>query len=123
MSILKKLEILKKIQGYLGAGVYTPEGKMVAGVTEISGLNFEIAGSLFHDAFLIIENKSQESGFGKVGMLKANTEAGIVIFKCYNERNIHFHLIMVVRNDANVAVAELMLENALKAISEDFETP
>ena len=120
MSILKNLEILKKIQGYLGASVYTPEGKMLAGVTEVSGLNFEIAGSLFHDAFLILENKSKESGFGKVDMFRVNTEMGIVFLKCFREGNVHFHTIMVIKHDANVAVAELMLENALKVIKKEF---
>lgn len=113
MAILKKLEALQGIPGYLGAGVFSPEGKMLAGVTEVSGINFEIAGKLFHDSFLITENRSVEGGFGAVGMVQVNAQMGTVFIKCLHEDDIHFHLITVVKPDSNIAMAKLLIDRAL----------
>ncbi|MCP4215310.1 MAG: hypothetical protein GY765_11680 [bacterium] len=121
MVLLKKLEVLKSLPGYLGAGVYTPEGKMLGGVTDVSGINFEIAGSLFHDAFLMINNNSREAGFGYINMVQVNTEMGKVFAQCYKEADVHFHTILVIKNDANVARAKMMLNKAVTTLIEDFK--
>jgi len=121
--LLEKLELLHDIPGYMGAGVYTPEGKMLAGVTEIEGINFEIASLLFHDTFLIVDNRSQESGFGKTDLLQINTEKGIVLIKCYRESLTHFHLVLVVKRSGNIAMARLMLDKAAEMIKEEFIGP
>jgi hypothetical protein len=122
MAILKKLELFRKVKGYLGAGVFTYEGKMLGGVTEISGINFEIAGTLFHEALIIIDNRSKEVGFGGIEMMQVNTEKGIVLGKCYNdaEANIHYHTILVLENDANVAMARLILNKVVEELKEEF---
>lgn len=121
MSILKKLEMFRGVTGYLGAGVFTPEGKMLAGVTDISGISFEIAGSYFHESFVIIDNKSREVGFGYVSTLQADTDLGVVFGKCFKTDDAHFHIILVIQSDANVAMAKLMLTRVGEALEEDLK--
>jgi roadblock/LC7 domain-containing protein len=120
MSILKKLESLSEMAGYMGAGVFAPDGRMLGGVTEIEGMNFEIAGSLFHDSYLITDNLSQEAGFGKVDMFQLNTEKGTVFGKCYKQDGKHFHVLMVMKAGANIAMANLKLKKVIDELVDEI---
>ena len=120
MSILKKLEMFRGLSGYLGAGVFTPDGTMLRGTTEVSGVSFEIAGSLFHDSYLITDNLSKEAGFGSAGMLQVNTETGIVFAKCYRDENTHFHTILVIQNGSNVAMAKMTLSKVIEELKSEL---
>lgn len=121
MSILKKLEMFRGITGYLGSGVFTPEGKMLGGVTDISGVSFEIAGSLFHDAFLIVNNKSREANFGYVNLVQMDTETHTVLCKCFNEGEKHFHVILVVKKNSNIAISRLMLKKVFEELKGEIK--
>lgn len=121
MPIIKKLEMFKQLKGYLGAAVFSVDGRMLGGSTEVSGINFEIAGSLFHDAYLFMNNNSRESGFGKVEMFQAKTEKGIIICKCLEEEDINFHTMLVVQGSSNLGMARLMLEKVIKTLKEEFK--
>ena len=118
MSILKKIEKLQEIKGYLGAAVFNPEGKMLGGVTNVAGINFEIAGSLFHDLFLISQNQTKEAGFGKTEIILLYTENGIILGQSFNEDGVHFHTILALQNDANIAMAKLLLNKTQIALKE-----
>ena len=121
MSIVEKLEQLQEITGYLGAAVFTPEGKMLGGITEVTGINFEIAGSLFHDLFLITQNKSQEAGFGTTDTILLYTKNGIILGQCFNQQDIHFHTIIALDMKANVAMAKLLLNKTMIALVGDVK--
>jgi hypothetical protein len=123
MAILKKLELFRELNGYLGAGVFDAYGKMLGGVTEIAGVSFETAGSLFHDAFLFTRTISIEAGFGLTHSFQVNTETGIVFVKCYHEDEIHFHTILVVKHNTNIAMAKHMLTKVTFSLREEFEPP
>jgi len=118
--IRQEMEIFRRVDGYLGAGVYTPEGVMLGGVTQVAGINFEIAGQLFHDVFLIAENRSIEAGFGITDTIQVNSKKVIIFAKCFREGAIHFHTILVVDNDANIGMARLMLQKFSQALKEYF---
>lgn len=120
MSILKKLELFRGLNGYLGAGVFKPDGTMIRGTTEVSGVSFEIAGTLFHDAYLITDNRSKEAGFGKADMIQVNTATGIVFAKCYRDENTHFHTILVVRNGSNIAMAKMTLSKVMEELKSEL---
>ncbi|MCK4765060.1 MAG: hypothetical protein KAW12_22875 [Candidatus Aminicenantes bacterium] len=124
MSILKKIEKLQEIKGYLGAAVFNPEGKMLGGVTDVAGINFEIAGSLFHDLFLITRNQTREAGFGETDIIMLYTKNGIIMGQSFDEEDVHFHTILALRNDANIAMAKLLLSKtqiALRKVIEALE--
>lgn len=121
MSILDKIEQLREINGYLGAGVFTPEGKMLGGVTDVAGINFEIAGSLFHDLFLITQNKSREAGFGTTDIILLYTKNGIILGQCFDQEGFHFHTILALDNRANVAMAKLILNKTMIALKEEVK--
>ncbi len=120
MNILRKLEIFHSLGGYLGAGVFTPEGQMLAGVTDVAGTSFEITGKLFHDAFLVTDNYCRETGFGCMDFAQLHTEKGIIFLQCFNEGETHFHVILVVKPQANVALAKLQLGKVIDVVKQEF---
>lgn len=120
MTILKKLELFHGLNGYLGAGIFTPGGTMLCGTTEVSGMSFEIAGSLFHDVYLITDNRSKEAGFGEADMIQVNTQTGIVFAKCYRDEYTHFHTILVVSNGSNIAMAKMLLSKVIEELKPEL---
>jgi len=93
---------------------------MLGGITEVSGVNFEIAGTLFHDAYLFLKDNSIESGFGKAKMFRVDTEKGIIIGKCFEEGKIHFHTILVIQTDTDMKTAISVLDNVIQALKGEF---
>lgn len=119
MELLKKLEMFKQINGYLGSGLFSPEGKMIGGVTDVSGISFEIAGTLFHNAYLFTNNNSREAGFGYVDQFQIDTEIGIVLGKRVREGDLHFHTILVVKRTANLAMSKFLLNKVCDLITDE----
>jgi len=120
MAIQESLKILEEVNGYLGAGIFTPQGEILEGSTEISGIHFEEAGSLVHDTLNNSKAMAKEVGFGKLDLIQLYSEMGIILAKCYNDGNTHFHTILVIKNDGNVAMAKLKLEKVVNLIKEEL---
>ena len=120
MGISEKLAPLREVSGYLGAGVFTPQGEMLEGTTDISGIQFVEAGSLIHDTLKDAKDVSKKIGFGILDLIQLYTELGIVFAKCYNQGNLHFHTIMVIKNDGNIAMARLKLNKVVDSLVSEF---
>lgn len=120
MGISEKLAPLKDISGYLGAGVFTPQGEMLEGTADISGIQFVEAGSLIHDTLKDAKDMSKKIGFGNLDLIQLYTELGIVFAKCYNQGNLHFHTILVIKNDGNIAMARLKLNKVVETLITEF---
>ncbi|MCP4215858.1 MAG: DUF4388 domain-containing protein, partial [bacterium] len=120
MTINEKLAVLKDVKGYLGAGVFTPQGEMLEGVADISGVQFEEAGSLIHDTLKDAKDMAKEIGFGNLDMIQLYTQIGIVFAKCYNEGDKHFHTILVIKNDGNMAMARLKMKKVVDSLISEF---
>lgn len=120
MAISEKLDALKEVNGYLGAGVFTPQGEMLEGTADISGIQFEEAGSLIHDSLKDAKGMASQIGFGNLDLLQLYTQLGIVFAKCYNQGNLHFHTILVIKNDGNIAMARLKLNKVVETLVSEF---
>lgn len=118
MPIAKILNFLKEVNGYLGAGVFTPQGEMLEGVAEISGIHFAEAGSVIHDTLKDSKEMVKQIGFGNLDMIQLYTEMGIIFASCYMHEKMHFHTILVIKNDGNVAMAKMKLKKAVEALAQ-----
>lgn len=114
--IIRNIGRFKELDGYIGIAVYSPDGRMLGGVTEVLGINFEIVSQLFHDAFLIIDNRSREGDFGEVDLMQLNTAKGIVLGKCFKEEGLHFHAILVVASGTDIDEARVILDKFMKSL-------
>jgi predicted regulator of Ras-like GTPase activity (Roadblock/LC7/MglB family) len=117
VAISEILKTLSEINGYLGSGVFTPQGELLEGTTDISGIHFEHAGSLIHDALSNSKKMCREIGFGNLDMLQLYTEKGIIFALCHNDGNLHFHTILVIKTDGNIAMSMLKLKKVAAALT------
>lgn len=118
MAVAEILKTLKDVNGYIGAGVFTPQGEILGGSTELSGIQFEEAGLLCHDTLSNSKSMSIQVGFGNLDMIQLYSEMGIIFAKCYDDGKLHFHTILMIKNDGNVAIARLRLNSAVEALKE-----
>lgn len=118
MPIAKILNYLKDVKGYLGSGVFTPQGEMLEGSADISGIHFEEAGSLIHDTLKDSKDMVKQIGFGNLDMSQLYTDMGIIFAVCHQDDKQHFHTILVIKNDGNVAMAKMKLLKAVQALKE-----
>jgi roadblock/LC7 domain-containing protein len=120
MAFDEKLSILKEVNGYLGAGVFTPQGEILEGASDISDIQFEEAGALIHDTLKNSKAMAKEIGFGNLDMIQLYTPVGIVFAKCHQEGNSHFHTILVIKTDGNITMARLKLNQVVELLVEEF---
>lgn len=116
MPIAKVLNFLKDVNGYLGSGVFTPQGEMLEGTADISGIHFEEAGSLIHDTLKNAKETAKQVGFGGLEMIQLYTQMGIILAVCHADEKLHFHTILIIKPDGNVAMAKLKLKKAVEAL-------
>jgi len=118
MAIEEILNTLKEVNGYLAAGVFTPQGEILGGSTDLSGIHFEEAGSVIHDTLSNSKTMAKNVGFGNLDMIQLYSEMGVIFAKCYNDGDLHFHTILVIKTDGNVAMAKLKLNKTVDALKE-----
>jgi len=116
VPISEILDMLSDVNGYLGAGVFSPQGELLEGTTEISGIHFEQAGSLIHDALTDSKKMCREIGFGNLEMLLMYTEIGIIFAVCSDDGKMHFHTILIIKTDGNIAMAKLKMKKVVDAL-------
>ncbi len=116
MAIKEVLKVLEDVNGYLGSGVFTPQGEMLEGSIEVSGITFETAGSLIHDTLKNSKKLAKDAGFGNLSMIQLYTEMGVVFAVCFNEGKLHFHTVLILKTDGNIAMAKMKLSNVVEAL-------
>ena len=79
-------------------------------------VSFEQAGSLIHDMLNDAKKMCAEAGFGNMHMIQLFTEMGNVFAVCQNEGKLHFHTVLIIKSDGNIAMAKMKLSNAVEAL-------
>ncbi|MBN2693773.1 hypothetical protein JXR93_03840 [bacterium] len=121
MDLKRHLEPLSRINGYLGAGVFTPTGELLEGTSMISGIHHELAGAAINDTLLHAQEMTQSIGMGNTSFIQIDSDMGIVLARSYNNRqDKHFHTVLYVRKDGNIAMAKLMLQKAVDGLAGEF---
>jgi hypothetical protein len=53
-------------------------------------------------------------------MIQLDTEMGIILAKCFNDGKIHFHTVLVIKKDGNVAMAKMKLKKVVDLLKPEF---
>jgi hypothetical protein len=93
----------------LGAGVFDHAGKMIAGVLEVSGINFENAGMLFQKMLENAKNLIEKAGFGMVNLVQVDSQLGIILSKHLKVEERYYSVILVVKTDSNLGLTKIKL--------------
>lgn len=120
MAIKDHLKLFSDVGGYLGSGVFTPQGEILEATAEISGIHFETAGGMIHNMFLNAKKIAESSGFGNCDLLQIDTVMGLILAKCSHDGKIHFHTILVIKKDSNVALAKMKLKKVTDLLKPEF---
>ena len=123
MNLKQYLERLTSVKGFLGIAVFTPDGEALEAIRSPSieaGINKEFAGALINNTLLIAQDMARDIGLGRINFLQIDTLKGTVIIKCYNVSDIHFHTILFLKKDGNIAMGKLLLQKAIEGLAQEF---
>lgn len=131
-EIMSKLEDtlnkLRDIEGFMAAGVFTPNGEM-AGQVSTTSLKLAEIGSLANDVLLKAQKATDIMNVGRGQVVHIEAPKAHVIARCLNEADdfsenqagkAHIHLIMLLSKDANLAMGKIKLESIIHQVAESF---
>jgi len=131
-KVMAKLEDilgkLKDIDGFMGAGVFTPNGEM-AGQVNISSLKLAEIGSIANDVLLKAQKATDIMHVGRGNMVHVESPKAHIFARCLNENTdfsqtesgkAHVHMVMLLEKDGNLAMGKIKLESVIGEIAAAF---
>ena len=121
-KILKKLSA---VEGFVGAAIVSPEGEVLA-QNNPQGLKLNEVAALANDILLKSQNAAELMGVGRATVIHIEAPKGHAFARCLNEATdytvtaqgrAHFHVIMMIEKEGNIALAKMRLNNAMSEIA------
>lgn len=128
MSATEKLKELSGLEGFAGAGVFTPTGEQLALVTAGTGFSKEI-GILANNVLMNAQKASLEMGTGRGQQVHVEAEKAHFVVRCLNEGTdplksqpgkAHIHLVLALSSDAQLGFAKMKVNSVIERLGEDF---
>ncbi len=129
MSVQDKLQELSGIDGFAGAGLFTPTGENLA-MLPGSVTNLKEMGVLANAVLLNAQKASLEMGTGRGQLVHIECESGAqVIVRCCNEGTdplksqpgkAHVHLVVILKSDSGIGMAKMRANSVITKLAEDF---
>lgn len=131
MTPQQKLSRLAEIDGFTGAGLFTPDGRLLIKCEPVD-INMELVGALANNVLRTAEKASIDMGCGRGYFNFIQTEKLLILIRCLNEGKnplgpepgkCHIHLVLLVDNPDSFGIARLELSKVIDSLAEDFRTP
>lgn len=128
MAIKETLERFNGVQGFVGAGVFSPQGDMVEGLTHGS-VDINAVGLSANNALLNAQKATDTMGVGRGNLIQIRAPKANILMRCLNEATdfaqskpgkAHFHTVVVMEPDGNAAMARMILDSIVSEIAEDL---
>ena len=128
MGATEKLKELTSIEGFAGAGVYTPAGETLAIVSAGSGFTKDI-GVLANNVLMNAQKASLEMGAGRGQQVHVEGEKAQILCRCLNEGTdplksqpgkAHIHMVIALTSDASIGMAKLRMNQVIVTLADDF---
>lgn len=119
---------MKDIEGFMAAGVFTPNGEM-AGQVNTSSLKLAEIGSLANDVLLKAQKATDVMNVGRGQVVHIESPQAHILARCLNEADdfsqtqagkAHVHIILLISKDGNLAMTKIKLEGILPEIASAF---
>jgi len=102
---------LQAIKGYKASAIMTFRGELLASHSVDTQIDLSVVGKVFNDIFRTAHEVAEKIGFKCCLEIVINTPRGIVVMRCSGiEVLIHFHLLVVMAADGNLALSKMELE-------------
>ena len=127
-TMKEKLQELGNLDGFAGAGVFTPSGEDLA-VLAGSVQNIREVGILANNVLMNAQKATLEMGAGRGQIVHIEGEKAHVLVRCLNEGTdplksqpgrAHIHTVLVVKPDASIGMAKMRLSQVCEKLAEDF---
>lgn len=119
---------LKDVEGFMAAGVFTPNGEMASQVNN-SGLKINEIGALANDVLLKAQKATDLMDVGRGQTVHVEAPKAHIIARCFNENTdfavteagkAHLHLVLVLSKDGNLAMGKMKLDSIMQEIASAF---
>jgi predicted regulator of Ras-like GTPase activity (Roadblock/LC7/MglB family) len=128
MGATDKLKELASIDGFAGAGVFTPSGESLAIISAGSGFTKEI-GVLANNVLMNAQKACLEMGAGRGQQVHIDGEKAQVLCRCLNEGTdplksqpgkAHIHMVIALTTDSSIGMAKLRMNQAIASMADEF---
>ncbi|ADV46765.1 hypothetical protein [Nitratifractor salsuginis] len=114
---------LRSVNGYLGSAVLNFSGETLYMDEENTNVDIAYSASIFNDAFRMISESSLDVGFAEASLVEARTEDGHVFLvnssgDTSGDNFSKLTTFAIFRDDGNVALAKMIMEKAVKNMSQ-----
>ncbi len=129
MSAQDKLRELSSIEGFVGAGLFTPSGETLATVSGGNNVNVKDIGALANNVLINAQKTSLEMGTGRGQLVHVEAEKAHIIVRCLNEGTdalksqpgkAHIHLVLILNSDASIGFAKAKIGSVIQSVAEEF---
>ena len=120
MALEEKLKVFKELKGFMGAGLFSQKGKLIASCEDCP-LQIEIIGKLVNDLLLTAQKTTEKLGLGVSNALEIATLHGYKIFiQCYFGEKVSFRLILICSQESPIGMIRLRLSQLLPIVVEEL---
>jgi predicted regulator of Ras-like GTPase activity (Roadblock/LC7/MglB family) len=124
IAIKKALQSLENVTGYLGAGIFSPDGDLIERVTVNRNIypftQFENIGILIRNALKVSQNITDELAFGPLKTIQLYGETGIIFLVCHNDEKSQFYTALCIKEDGNITMAKKKLQEVVEALKPEL---
>ena len=119
---------LKDVEGFMAAGVFTPNGEIAAQVN-IANIKLAEVGSIANDVLLKAQKATDVMNIGRGNVVHVEAPQAHVIARCLNENTdfsqteagkAHVHMVLMLDKDANLAIGKMKLESIISEVAASF---
>lgn len=123
------LERFKDVEGFLAAGVFTPDGEMAAELN-ISGVKIAEIGALANDVLLKSQKATEMMGMGRGNQVHIESPKSHILARCLNEATdfaatssgrAHIHTVLVLNKESgNIGMGKIKLNSIVEDLAPNF---
>jgi hypothetical protein len=127
-GIQDQLKELSTLEGFVGVGLFTPTGELLAVLTADNKINFKEIGILANNVLINAQKASLEMGTGRGEQVHVQAEYAHILVRCLNEGTdplksqpgkAHIHLVLILSSES-IGLAKIKINQAISAVAGEF---
>lgn len=122
---LAKLEV---IDGFMAAGIFTPNGEIAAQLNK-AGIKLDEIGSLANEVLLKAQKATDMMDVGRGQVVHIEAPKAQILARCHNENadyavteagKAHVHMVVILSKDGNLAMAKIKMSSIIQECAAFF---
>lgn len=124
-DIIKTMESLKTVNGFVGAGAFTSAGELL-GEVSAAGTSLAELGALANDVLLKSQQTTDLMGVGRGNHIHITAPKAHILVRCMNENTdfaanepgrAHVHMMLILEPEGNIALGKMKLEKVIQQVA------